>query len=220
MLNLVQTAVASGHAFKYYTVLSGSDYPIKHKQDIYTRLQTSDRQFLRIDRKLTNEATHSHRHFIKNLPQGTYFGDLTPYHGSMYWSLTADCIRFILDFVHDNPGYVDIHDHIFAPDEVFFHTIVKHSPFADAITHDFSAGIYPNHTHHGNHFIDWAGRRKRDYLTLNERDFDDLLASAALFARKFDEQTSSRLLDLLDTHIVRKQGLAPWTINPPSAVSA
>jgi hypothetical protein len=103
--------------------------------------------------------------------------------------------------IHNNPDYVAIHDHIFAPDEVFFHTIVKHSPFAEAITHDFSDGIYPDHTHHGNHFIDWTGRRNRTYLTLDERDFDDLLASAALFARKFDEQTSSKLLDLLDTQI-------------------
>jgi hypothetical protein len=201
MLKLIQIAATCGHPFKYYTMLSGSDYPIKHKQEIYTRLQASNGQFLRIDRKLTNAANHSHRHFRKELPQGKYYGNLTPYHGSMYWSLTVDCIHFILDFVHNNPGYVAIHQHLFAPDELFFHTLVKHSPFADAITHDFSADIYPDHTHHGNHFIDWAGRRKRAYLTLDERDFDDLLASAALFARKFDEQPSRRLLDLLDIHI-------------------
>ncbi len=201
LLNLIQTAVASDHAFKYYTVLSGSDYPIKHKQEIYTRLQASDCQFLRIDRKLTNEANNSHRHFIKDLPQGKYFGNLTPHHGSMYWSLSADCIRFILDFVHNNPAYVEIYHHIFAPDEVFFHTLVKHSPFAGAITHDFSDGSYPDHTHHGNHFINWIERHNRMYLTLDEGDIDDLLASTALFARKFDEQKSSKLLDLLDTHI-------------------
>lgn len=201
MLNLLQTAVASGHEFTYYTVLSGNDYPIKHKQEIYRRLQASDCQFLRIDRKLTNEANNSHRHFIKNLPQGRYFGNLTPYHGSMYWSLTADCIRFILNFVANNPDYVAVHHHIFAPDEVFFHTLVKHSPFAGAITQDYSDGIYPDHLHHGNHFIDWAGLRKRERLVLDERDFDDLLASPALFARKFNQHQSSKLLDLLDRHV-------------------
>lgn len=201
MLNLLQTAVASGHLFTYYTVLSGNDYPIKHKQEIYRQLQASDCQFLRIDRKLTDEPTNSHRHFIKDLPQGRYFGDLTPYHGSMYWSLTADCIRFVLNFVANNPDYVAIHQHVFAPDEVFFHTLVKHSPFAGAITHDFSDGSYPDHVHHGNHFIDWSGRRKRARLTLDEADFDDLLASPALFARKFNQQTSSKLLDLLDQHV-------------------
>ena len=206
ILKLIQTAVASDQAFKYYSVLSGSDYPIKNKHDIYTRLQASDCQFIRIDRKLTAEAKNSHRHFIKDLPQEKYFGDLTPYQGSMYWSLTADCVGFILDFVNNNPGYVDIHRSIFAPDEVFFHTIVKHSPFAEAITHDFADGVYPDHLHHGNHFIDWQGLRPRPYLTLDERDLDDLLRSDALFARKFDEKKSSKLLALLDEHVHRLIG--------------
>jgi hypothetical protein len=87
------------------------------------------------------------------------------------------------------------------PDEVFFHTLVKHSPFAGAITQDYSAGSYPDHVHHGNHFIAWAGRRQRDGLTLDERDLDDLLASEALFARKFDEHGSGKLLDLLDLYV-------------------
>ncbi len=200
VLNLIQTAAATDQAFKYYTLLSGSDYPIKHKEEIYARLQASDLEFLRIDRNLTNKANKSHHHVLKDLPHGKYFGSFTPYQGNMHWSLSADCIRFILDFVNNNPDYVKIHHMIYAPDEVFFHTLVKHSPFADAIAQDFSGGIYPNHTHHGNHFIDWQGLRKRAYLTLDERDFDDLLASPALFARKFDEQQSSTLLNLLDAH--------------------
>ncbi|HEY0603904.1 MAG TPA: beta-1,6-N-acetylglucosaminyltransferase [Herpetosiphonaceae bacterium] len=197
ILNLVQTAVASGHAFRYYTVLSGSDYPIKHRREIAARLQTSDRQFMRIDRRLPGEQPYR----VKCLPDGKYYGDLTAYHGSMYWSLTAGCVHFMLEFLRANPGYLDLHEFVFPPDEIFFHSLVKHSPFAAAITHDFSDGIYPDHTHHGNHFIDWEGRRPRDYLTLDERDFDALLRSDALFARKFDEHTSSSLLDLLDTHI-------------------
>jgi Core-2/I-Branching enzyme len=200
-LQLIYTAMASGHPFTYYILLSGSDYPIKDKQAISVHFQDSQRQYIRIDRPLTRAGDDRHAYRLQNLPQGKYFGHLTPYHGSMYWSLTTDCIRFILDFVHDNPGYLELHQHIFAPDEVFFHTLVKHSPFAAAVTHDFANGIYPDHTHHGTHFIDWAGLRTRNYLTLDERDFADLLASEALFARKFDEHTSRKLLDLLDAHV-------------------
>jgi hypothetical protein len=199
-LNLVQAAITSGHSFKYFTLLSGSDYPVKHKEAIKTRLTDGDRQYMRIDRRLT-DPENTHGYLLKDLPSGRYFGDMVPYHGSMFWSLTADCMRFILDFINRNPGYVEIHSYMGIPDEVFFHSLVKHSPFADAITHDFSAGCYPNHTHHGNHFIDWGGLRKRDYLTLDERDFEDLLASDALFARKFVEGKSSKLLDLLDIYV-------------------
>jgi glycosyltransferase involved in cell wall biosynthesis len=201
VLNLIQAAVTSGHPFSYYTLLSGSDYPIKHKQAIGNRFRNSKCQYMRIDRRLTTDPEDTHARFVKNLPQGRYFGDMTPYQGSMYWSLTDDCIRFTLDFINSNPGYLDIHHHMPIPDEVFFHTLVKHSSFAEVITHDFSVGCYPDHTHHANHFIDWAGLRKRDYLVLDERDFDDLLASDALFARKFDRLKSSKLLDLLDTYV-------------------
>lgn len=201
MLRLLRAAAVSGHAFKYYTVLSGSDYPIKEKHEVRARLLMSDRQFMRIDRKLVGEPRNAHFEALKRLPGGEYYGNLIPYHGSMYWSLTADCVRFLLEFLSDNPGYERIHRRVFAPDEIFFHTLVKQSPFAEAISHDFAEGVYPDHLHHANHFIDWAGLRARDHLTLDERDLDDLLRSDALFARKFDEHRSSTLLDMLDGRI-------------------
>jgi hypothetical protein len=201
VLKLLRTAVGSGRAFRYYTLLSGSDYPIKARREIHARLGASNRQFIRIDRKLVGEPRNAHFRFIERLPPGTYFGDLIPYHGSMYWSLTADCIRFILAFLNENPGFIDLHSQVFAPDEIFFHSIVKASPFAEAILQDFERGTCADHLHHANHYIDWAGRRQREHLTLDERDFEDLLASQALFARKFDQERSRRLLDLIDEHV-------------------
>jgi Core-2/I-Branching enzyme/Glycosyl transferase family 2 len=201
VLKLLHAAVASNRAFKYYTLLSGSDYPIKDRREIDARLQDSDRQFIRIDRKLAGEPRNAHFRFIERLPPGTYFGDLIPYHGSMYWSLTADCVRFILAFLNENPGFIDLHQCVFAPDEIFFHSIVKASPFAEAIVHDFERGPCADHVHHANHYIDWAGKRQRDNLTLDERDLQDLLASDALFARKFHQERSRRLLDLIDDHV-------------------
>ena len=201
VLNLIQAAVASRLHFRYFTLLSGSDYPVKHRREVRDRLLESDRQHLRIDRRLTTDAEDTHAPLLAALPAGRYFDGMIPYHGSMYWSLTADCMRFIVDFLAANPGYVDLHRRVRIPDEVFFHTLVKHSPFAGAITQDFSAHPRPHGIHHGNHFIDWRGLRSRDGLTLDERDLDDLLASPALFARKFDEAESGRLLDLLDIYV-------------------
>jgi hypothetical protein len=205
VLKLLRTAVASNRAFKYYTLLSGSDYPIKDRREIHGRLQASSRQFIRIDRKLVGEPRNAHFRFIERLPPGTYFGDLIPYHGSMYWSLTAGCVHFILAFLDENPGFIDLHQHVFAPDEIFFHSIVKASPFAKAIVHDFERGTCADNLHHANHYIDWAGRRQRENLTLDERDFQDLLASEALFARKFHQERSRLLLDLIDEHVHHPQ---------------
>jgi glycosyltransferase involved in cell wall biosynthesis len=236
-LNLMKAAVKAGPDFKYYTLLSGSDYPSKNKHEIYEQLQSSDKQFIRIDRKLNGEPrtgyfykvekyhlwqdscffnARTHHRFMdirqriqgqvnrlidKYLPKRSGYGNMTPYHGSMYWSLTGECVQFILTFLKKDPGYIRFHKFVHAPDEIFFHTIVKHSPFAEAISQDFAEGIYPDHLLHGNHFIDWQGLRKRHNLTLDERDIDDLLLSDALFARKFDEKRSDKLLDMLDEQI-------------------
>jgi hypothetical protein len=211
-LHLIGAAIAFGLSFKYYTLLSGSDYPIKHKQEIAARLQASDRQHICIDRELTTEPQEPFAHALKKLPEGRYYENLIPYKGSAWWSLTEDCIRFICDFVRDNPGYVDVHRNIFAPDEFFFHTLVKHSPFAVDIAQDCAEGGRTDHTRHALHFIDWAGLRERGVampegslklydLTLREGDLDDLFASGCLFARKFDERKSDKLLDMIDAHV-------------------
>ncbi len=121
----------------------------------------------------------------------------------MYWSLTAACVHFVRDFVDANPGYLEIHKRVYAPDEVFFHSLVKQSPFGTAITQDFSGGNHPDHLHHANHFIDWAGigAGSRESLVLDERDLAALMTSTALFARKFDAERSGSLLDLVDENV-------------------
>ena len=214
VLRLLRAAVASGHAFRYFTLLSGTDYPIKGRQEIYARLRSSDRQFIRIDRKLVGEPRHPQSKFIARLPQGTYSGDLIPYHGSMYWSLTAGCVRFILDFLDENPGFIDRHRHVFSPDEIIFHSLVKASPFAAAIVQDFERGTCAGDVHHANHYIDWPSR-DRGREILDERDLEALLASEALFARKLDQERSRQLLDLIDHH-VHATGRQP-TGQPPRA---
>lgn len=199
-LNLLRAAAASNRAYKYYILLSGSDYPIKDRREIHARLQASNRQFIRIDRKFGGKPGNVHFRFVERL-QGQYFKDLIPCHGNMFWSLTADCVDFILAFLNENPGFIDIHRSAFAPDEIFFHSIVKASPFAKAIVHDFERGTCVDKLHHGNHYIDWTGKRQRENFTLDERDFQDLLASDALFARKFHQERSRRLLDLIDDYV-------------------
>ncbi len=209
-LEAIREAADSGRIFSRYTLLSGSDYPIKHKSLIHKRLTEAGGEFLRIDRKLTLAPEDTHRRVLRDLPDGRYFADFSAFHGSMFWSLSAACVRFVLDFVDANPAYLDIHGHVVAPDEVFFHSLLKRSPFAGAISQDFSDGVHPDHTHHANHFIDWPNFNRRK-LVLETRDFDALLASDALFARKFDERRSRHLLDMLDREVHADPRDAPST---------
>jgi len=203
-LALIDRALASGQAFRYFNLLSGSDYPTKPIGEIVARLMSSDRQHMRVDRRLTSDPAGSHQHVLRDLPGRRYFGDLTPYHGSMYWSLTADYIRYVRGFLNGNPGFLEFHRRVATPDEVLFHTVIKQSPFAASITQDYSDAAAPNQTDHANHFIDWSVPWPNANLILDERNLGDLLASDCLFARKFDETKSARLLDMLDQLVHRR----------------
>ena len=198
VLKLLRTAVATGRRFRYFINLSGADYPIKPARAIHAALGRSTQEFLRIDRRLALGPDAPFKH-LEKLRDGRFYGDLTPWQGSMHWALTADCVRMVLDFADASPGYLELLAPTSCPEEVFFHSIIKRSRFAGAIAQDYSERQPAEHTHHGVHFIDWQGLRPRQLrLNLDMRDFGELMASPALLARKFDERESRDLLGTLD----------------------
>ena len=93
------------------------------------------------------------------------------------------------------------------PDEVFFQTIVKMSPFSERVSHDYSDRncneIQYSLTEHGCHYIDWTAPDYSLPKTLALTDFDSLIESNMLFARKFAEETSASLLDRLEKDVLQ-----------------
>ncbi|MBW2046054.1 MAG: hypothetical protein JRI96_14425 [Deltaproteobacteria bacterium] len=134
------------------------------------------------------------------LPKRAFIKRVTPYHGSQWWCLTKECVRYILDFIATNPDYVRFFRFVFASDEIFFHTIVKLSPFAEDISHDFEKSTASGNDH-GGHYIAWKYQDSLSPETLDESDFKDLMESNALFARKFDEKKSKSLIARLEKQL-------------------
>lgn len=221
-LNLLATAEAFAGGFSRYCLLSGSDFPIKPLAVIRQRLE-SDREFMRVDRRVEQPGVSADRHsqdarryffmdlplprLIKRrllsgwIPRRLYSG-IPLYHGAQWWSLSGGCVRYIMQFVHDNPSYPAFCRHLLSADEIFFHSIVKQSPFAGRITHDFERAsdlpaFYASNDH-GCHYIDWNARLKVLPKTLSREDLPALDRSSALFARKFDAVQSLELLQLLE----------------------
>jgi len=210
-LNLLRAALASGRDFDRFCLLSGADFPIKSIAHIREQFNTST-EFIRIARRLGPHDEHEHMqhvryyHFRDNellkrlpriIPRKLYPG-MTLYQGSQWWALTSGCIRFIMDFVQAHPEYARFQRYFFCPDEIFFHSLVKNSPFAAHIYHDLAsvpAGMDPySLTEHGCHFVDWKFKGLTVPKILDGSDLPRLLASPALFARKFDEQISRDLI--------------------------
>ena len=220
-LNLLETALAYDGSFSRFCLLSGADFPIKPLAVIRERL-ASDQEFMRVDRCLSGAGVEregrtravSRYHFLDwplprwlklrllsgKLPRRPYPG-LALYHGAQWWALTGGCVRHIIEYVATHPGYADFHRHTLAPDEIFFHSLVKDSPFSARLSHDFERASSPREfaatNDHGCHYIDWNAPQQALPKVLTLEDLPALQRSPALFARKFDESRSQELLQAL-----------------------
>ena len=224
-LNLLATAEAFDSRFSRYTLLSGCDFPIKPLAVIRKRFG-SDQEFMRIDRHLDQESAsvdkhslNAQRYFFMDMPlprtiklrllsgwipRRPYSG-IPLYHGAQWWSLSGACVRYVMQFVRKTPSYSTFCRHLLAPDEIFFHSIVKQSPFAKRISHDFEraaslAAFYASNDH-GCHYIDWNAQQKVLPKILTREDIPELKRSPAMFARKFDAVRSLELLQILENEM-------------------
>lgn len=220
MLNLLRAALSSDIEFDRYCLLSGADFPIKDISYIYAEF-ASQKEFIRIDRELGASSKHRQSKNIKRLYFRDYpkfGGNLIPgilprrlnrkigfYHGSQWWALTDQSIKYIFNFLKRDPAYINFYKYTNASDEIFFHSIIKSSPFDENITHDFEKPLYLSDSasanEYGCHYISWRkGGRSPKVLDANDIDF--LVNSKALFARKFDEKVSKDLISILEQKIL------------------
>jgi len=218
-LALLSAALEFDRSFQRFCLLSGSDFPIKNNAQILSDF-ASIKEFMSVNRKLdpSQHDGHHNRYIgfywfidspdesLKNLsgrmPCVKPYEGFALYHGSGWWALTRDCVEYILGFIASDVTYCKFFEHVFCSDEIFFHSILKQSPFASRITHDFETAPdqaeYAASNEHGSHYIDWNAPGVRLPKVLDLQDFDKLLHSKCLFARKFDEQESGELIARLE----------------------
>ena len=134
-----------------------------------------------------------------------YLSILIPYKGNGWWTLTSDCVSYILAFIDEHPEIVRFYQHVFAPEEILFPSIVKQSPFTDDIMMDCSRSPCLDWMTNASHFIDWRPENYHRKLWLDLSYWDELLMSDCFFARKFDEHLSFDLLKRIDKHILSEQ---------------
>ncbi len=143
-------------------------------------MNTKGGRFISI-KKLINLLLPSKRKF----PPG-----MKPYGGSSYWNLTEESICYIWDYVRNNPDFLDYFHSTYVSDEFFFQTLLLNSLLRTKIVN--------NHLRH----IDWSGRDGVYPTIFKQSDFDTLRVSPHLFARKFDPTVDSRILDMIDQHLL------------------
>ncbi|OIP71812.1 MAG: hypothetical protein AUK48_12020 [Oscillatoriales cyanobacterium CG2_30_44_21] len=218
ILIVLNTARQREENFDRFCLISGSDFPIKSVNQIEEEFNTK-KEFMRIDRQIGESYFNSHRRFVKYLHFMDYpllkrfdlsekisrkiYKKINLYHGSTWWSLTSECVDYIMKFLNSNRDYINFHRWTLSSDEIFFHSIVKNSPFASNISHDFEQLSSPDNSsyfelnEHGCTYIDWNAKNIILPKVLVEEDFNNLTSSQCLFARKFDHIKSARLIEML-----------------------
>lgn len=240
ILRLCREALDAGDDIRRFTLLSGTDYPVRHREQIRRNLLQSEKNFIRIERRLDRDVPwhygrktrcyHFYDNFILNprgsdhvlarqcrtlvrtatalLPVRKYPQGMTPYHGSAWWSLTRDCLVYVLNYLDRHPAFLDYHRYVSTPEEIMLHTLIKNSPFEPTMTGSVDSGLGNGRERvYGLHYIDWRRHGGPLPRVLQPDDLPAILESGAFFARKMDENISGGLLDRIDalTHDIEPE---------------
>lgn len=109
------------------------------------------------------------------------------YGGSTYWTLSKNCVNYVLDFTKKNKWFLNRFKYTLCAEEFYFQTIIMNSSFAE------------NVANHNLRHIDWVARNGNNPAVLDDTDFEKLKETHAVFARKFDYPQSVSLLDKVKT---------------------
>jgi hypothetical protein len=122
---------------------------------------------------------------------------LKPYFGSQWWAITRACGEYILEREEECRA-LQFFEHCFAPDEMYFHTIVANSPCGnDSIVPFEGRG---NWRLANLHLINDGSLR----YVFDLSDLERVHRSNKLFVRKVNSAQSGPLLDALDARRSRR----------------
>ena len=204
-LALLDLARAHGR-YATFTLLSGTDYPLRPADGVVRALDAVDRPALRFyetggdpawdhrfQRRFYNDApapvkralNAASRRLLGRVPHRRLPPGLAPHYGSQWWTLPAAAVDVVDDWRARRPDVVRFMRRVDVPDEMFFHSVLA------------SADPSLRATRSALRYVDWSagGRHPK---TLTARDLPAAVASGAVFARKLDERASPGVLDAAD----------------------
>lgn len=187
-------------SWDYFINLSGQDYPLK-SQNIIRKFLTENngRNYLKTaNQKLKRPETMNRieNHFQEledKLSPVThkrdYLENVTPYIGGQWMILTRSCCEFICNS-DEVKKFEDYYANTLIADESFFQTVLMNTTFDGVLVDDDKRAII------------WIpdGDIKLRPKTFTKEDFNFLQLGENLFARKFDDNVDSEIIDQMKTH--------------------
>lgn len=211
--DLLEKVFESGTEYEYVHLISGVDLPIKSNDEIHRFFsENSGKEFIHFtSNKLNNTELDRVRayHFafgrrnifnravtIFESKSARLFGinrikNLEVQKGGQWFSITGDFAKYVLSqkyFVYKQ------FNHTFIPDEFFIQTLLINSNYKDNLYQP----VIDNSSLMNMHLADW--KRGNPYVWRSS-DFEELKASSCMFARKFDINVDSEIIDLVLNYI-------------------
>jgi len=198
----------SGRQYAFINLMSGQDYPIATSDHIYNSLFSKQGyNFISVEKFGSDWWQHAvdryrmyhltdfdfkgryRLQFILNqiLPERKFPLPYTLYGGenATWWTLTSDCVRYILDVIEKNRRLQRFAKFTWAADEFLIPSIIMNSKFAETVESE------------NFRYIDWSlGGHNPKVLTME--DWPSLRDSEKLIARKFDYSIDTKILDAID----------------------
>jgi hypothetical protein len=210
-LNGLQEILDSARTYDFISLMSGQDYPIKtvdYMHEFFERkkgkLLLKYRAFFgeweegmnRVNRYHLTDFKFKGQYFLERLinklvkrtdqPKGMKF-----YGSSMFWVISPEAAEYVLLTVDRDPKMKRFFKFSWAPDEFLFQTILLNSPFAGQVINE--------NCHYYKHPPQTPSPK-----TFDLSDFNDIIASDRLYARKFDMSKSPELFDNIDEFLLKQ----------------
>jgi hypothetical protein len=213
--------------YDYVIILSGQDYPLKSNNEILSFFKENYGKnymsyFLCTDdickeewklKIVTNRLGKYHINLFgkryeypseSNILLNFFFSTflekerrhpcyLKPYADSQWFCITIDAVKYILNFIEMHPDFLHYHRYTYIPDELFFQTILLNS----------EGSLRESIVNNNLKYIDWSKPDVFHPMIFSENHFTELMASKKLFARKFDPNICSNILDIIDCQIYK-----------------
>lgn len=189
-------ALRASRDWQYCLNLTAQDYPLRSQQEISHALSTAptDANYLEVlefanaspgPRKRLEYFWFPWRGKLRKGPRRRP-PKFEVFWGSNYFAFTrAACEHLVASKI--SRQMQNYFRWSLCSDELIFQNVLMHSPLRDTMISKI------------HHQLVWAGGSHPKTFTIADRD--ELLASDAWFARKFDDTVDAKILDLLDEHL-------------------
>ena len=212
---------AASKKYTYYHLISGADFALKPAKIIYDFFENSGKkEFITYENVKISKYKldwikyyyffnryNKNNKFLKLLDNFSILiqkvllinrikNDNVKYmNGDNWFSITHECAKYVLKNVEN---FESKYKYTKSYDEIFLHTLVYNSYFKKSL---YSELYNDNHEASMRH-IDW--KRGKPY-TFKIDDYDELINSKCMFARKFDENIDMNIVNKLYSNIKGKE---------------